>query len=160
MSGPLATGGGGGATGIETKFGTSTGLSSVGSVDIAGLTGFTLEANTWYRLEMHYIWTSTASNFQINFVTTGTFITGGATPATGVAQSSATVISFIAYFSSATNIVLRGSVGENRSNIGFYAQAVFKTGTAGTAKVQLQLLSGTTLNTINSAIVLITKLGA
>ena len=145
------------ALGIQSKTGTSTGLSAVGVADIAGLTGFNLEANTWYKLDLNYLWTSTSSNFQINFVTTGTFENGATTPSCGVAQSSATIISTSAFFTSSTNISLRGSAGENRTNMGFFAYAYFKTGSAGTGKIQLQLLAGTTLSTITSAIAVLTK---
>ena len=145
--------------GIQSKTGTSTGLAAVGVSDITGLTGYTLEASTWYKLELHYLWTSTSSNFQINFVTTGTFERGNTTPVLGQSMASVAAISTTFFpTSDSTYFSLRGSVGESRTNIGFFGYAYFKTGTSGTGKIQLQLLSGTTLSTINSAKAVLTKL--
>ena len=142
--------------GIQTKTGTSTGLAAVGTADITGLTGYDLEANTWYKLELQYLWTSTSSNFQINFVTTGTFLRGATTPAIGQANSGAAALS-TSIFINDTSFQLRGNVGENRTNIPAFGYAYFKTGTAGTGKVQLQLLAGTTLSTIGSSCAVLTK---
>jgi len=144
------------ALGIQTKTGTSTGLAAVGTTDITGLTGYDLEADTWYKLELQYLWTSTSSNFQINFVTTGTLLRGGTTPANGQANSSVATLS-TSVFVNDTSFQLRGSVGENRINMPAFGYAYFKTGTAGTGKVQLQLLAGTTLSTIASSCAVLTK---
>ena len=144
------------ALGIQTKTGTSTGLAAVGTADITGLTGYDLEANTWYKLELQYLWTSTSSNFQINFVTTGTFLRGATTPAIGQANSGAAALS-TSIFINDTSFQLRGNVGENRTNIPAFGYAYFRTGTAGTGKVQLQLLAGTTLSTIGSSCAVLTK---
>ena len=145
--------------GVQTKIGTSTGLSSVGSTDITGLTGFTLDADTWYKLEIHYLWTSTSTNFQIEFHTTGSFYRGGTTPALGQSMSSATVFS-TSVFINDTSFSMRGSTGENRTNMPFFGYAVFKTNSSGTASVKLNLLSGSTLSTIASSIAVLTKLGS
>jgi hypothetical protein len=142
--------------GIQTKTGTSTGLAAVGMADITGLTGYDLEADTWYKLELQYLWTSTSSNFQINFVTTGTFLRGGTTPAIGQANSGAAALS-TSIFINDTSFQLRGNVGESRTNIPAFGYAYFRTGTAGTGKVQLQLLAGTTLSTIGSSCAVLTK---
>ena len=144
------------ALGIQIKTGTSTGLAAVGTADITGLTGYDLEANTWYKLELQYLWTSTSSNFQINFVTTGTFLRGGTTPAIGQANIGAAALSQSGFIND-TSINLRGNVGESRTNIPAFGYAYFKTGTAGTGKVQLQLLAGTTLSTIGSSCAVLTK---
>lgn len=146
------------ALSIQSKSGSSTGLAAVGVADITGLTGYNLEANTWYKLELNYLWTSTSSNFQINFVTSGTLARGGTTPALGQSQAAVTVISST-YFLSDTAFALRGSVGENRTNCPFFGWAFFKTGSAGTGKIELQLLSGTTLSTITSSNAVLTKQG-
>ena len=143
--------------GIQVKAGTSTGLSSVGVTDITGLTGFTLEADTTYKLELHYLWTSTSSNFQIEFVTTGSFYRGGTTPALGQAMINVGAFSTSTFVNS-TTFQLRGSVGENRTNIPFFGYAVFKTNTSGTGKLQLNLLSGSTLSTITSSVAMLTKM--
>jgi hypothetical protein len=142
--------------GIQTKTGTSTGLAAVGTTDITGLTGYDLEADTWYKLELQYLWTSTSSNFQINFVTTGTLLRGGTTPANGQANSSVAALS-TSIFVNDTSFQLRGSVGETRTNLPAFGYAYFKTGTAGTGKLQLQLLAGTTLSTITSSCAVLTK---
>ena len=144
------------ALGIQSKTGTSTGLAVVGTTDITGLTGYSLEADTWYKLELQYLWTSASSNFQINFVTTGTFLRGGTTPALGQANSAVAVLS-TAVFVNDTSFQLRGSIGENRTNLPAQGYAYFKTGTAGTGKLQLQLLAGTTLSTITSSCAVLTK---
>ena len=144
------------ALGIQTKTGTSTGLAAVGVTDITGLTGYDLEANTWYKLELQYLWTSTSSNFQINFVTTGTFLRGATTPAIGHANSGAAVVSQSVFIND-TSFQLRGNVGDSRTNIPAFGYAYFRTGTAGTGKVQLQLLAGTTLSTIGSSCAVLTK---
>ena len=144
------------ALGIQTKTGTSTGLAAVGTADITGLTDYDLEANTWYKLELQYLWTSTSSNFQINFVTTGTFLRGGTTPAIGQANSSVAAL-LQSVLINDTSFQLRGSIGENRTNVPAFGYAYFKTGTAGTGKVQLQLLAGTTLSTIGSSCAVLTK---
>ena len=143
--------------GIQVKAGTSTGLSSVGVTDITGLTGFTLEADTTYKLELHYLWTSASSNFQIEFVTTGSFYRGGTTPALGQAMTNVGAFS-TSVFVNDTTFQLRGSVGENRTNIPFFGYAVFKTNTSGTGKLQLNLLSGSTLSTITSSVAMLTKM--
>ena len=142
--------------GIQTKTGTSTGLAAVGVTDITGLTGYDLEADTWYKLELQYLWTSTSSNFQINFVTTGTFLRGATTPAIGQANSGAAVVSQSVLIND-TSFQLRGNVGDSRTNIPAFGYAYFRTGTAGTGKVQLQLLAGTTLSTIGSSCAVLTK---
>jgi hypothetical protein len=144
------------ALGIQTKTGTSTGLDAVGTTDITGLTGYALEADTWYKLELQYLWTSSSSNFQINFVTTGTLLRGGTTPVLGQSMSSAASLN-TTFFVNDTTFALRGSVGENRTNLPAFGYAYFKTGTAGTGKVQLQLLAGTTLSTIVSSCAVLTK---
>jgi hypothetical protein len=144
------------ALGIQTKTGTSTGLDAVGTTDITGLTGYDLEADTWYKLELQYLWTSASSNFQINFVTTGTLLRGGTTPVLGQSMSSAAALS-TTFFVNNTTFALRGSVGETRTNLPAFGYAYFKTGTAGTGKVQLQLLAGTTLSTIVSSCAVLTK---
>jgi len=144
------------ALGIQTKTGTSTGLAAVGTADITGLTGYDLEADTWYKLELQYLWTSTSSNFQINFVTTGTFLRGATTPAIGQANSGAAVVSQCVFIND-TSFQLRGNVGDSRTNIPAFGYAYFRTGTAGTGKVQLQLLAGTTLSTIGSSCAVLTK---
>ena len=143
--------------GIQVKAGTSTGLSSVGVTDITGLTGFTLEADTTYKLELHYLWTSASSNFQIEFVTTGSFYRGGTSPALGQAMTNVGAFS-TSTFVNDTTFLLRGSVGENRTNIPFFGYAVFKTNTSGTGKLQLNLLSGSTLSTITSSVAMLTKM--
>ena len=142
--------------GIQTKTGTSTGLAAVGVTDITGLTGYDLEANTWYKLELQYLWTSTSSNFQINFVTTGTFLRGATTPAIGQANSGTAALSQSVFIND-TSFQLRGNVGESRTNVPAFGYAYFRTGTAGTGKVQLQLLAGTTLSTIGSSCAVLTK---
>jgi hypothetical protein len=142
--------------GIQTKTGTSTGLAAVGVTDITGLTGYDLEADTWYKLELQYIWTSFSSNFQINFVTTGTLLRGGTTPAIGQANSAAAALSTSGVFND-TSLQLRGSAGDSRTNLPAFGYAYFKTGTAGTGKLQLQLLAGTTLSTIDSSCAVLTK---
>lgn len=144
------------ALGIQIKTGTSTGLAAVGTADITGLTGYDLEANTWYKLELQYLWTSTSSNFQINFVTTGTFLRGGTTPAIGQANIGAAALSQSGFIND-TSFQLRGNVGDSRTNIPAFGYAYFRTGTAGTGKVQLQLLAGTTLSTIGSSCAVLTK---
>jgi hypothetical protein len=144
------------ALGIQTKTGTSTGLDAVGATDITGLTGYALEADTWYKLELQYLWTSTSSNFQINFVTTGTLLRGGTTPVLGQSMSAAAAVS-TTFFVNDTTFALRGSAGESRTNLPAFGYAYFKTGTAGTGKVQLQLLAGTTLSTIVSSCAVLTK---
>jgi hypothetical protein len=144
------------ALGIQTKTGTSTGLAAVGVTDITGLTGYNLEADTWYKLELQYLWTSTSSNFQINFVTTGTLIRGGTTPANGQANSAAAAL-LTSFFVNDTSFQLRGNVADSRTNLPAFGYAYFKTGTAGTGKLQLQLLAGTTLSTITSSCAVLTK---
>lgn len=144
------------ALGIQSKTGTSTGLAAVGVADITGLTGYELEADTWYKLELQYLWTSTSSNFQINFVTTGTFVRGGTTPMLGQAMTAATVLTSTVFVND-TTFMLRGSVGENRTNLPAFGYAYFKTAAAGVGKLQLQLLSGTTLSTIASSCAVLTK---
>jgi hypothetical protein len=144
------------ALGIQTKTGTSTGLDAVGVTDITGLTGYALEADTWYKLELQYLWTSTSSNFQINFVTTGTLLRGGTTPVLGQSMSATAALS-TTFFVNDTTFALRGSAGESRTNLPAFGYAYFKTGTAGTGKVQLQLLAGTTLSTIVSSCAVLTK---
>jgi hypothetical protein len=144
------------ALGIQTKTGTSTGLAAVGVTDITGLTGYDLEADTWYKLELQYLWTSTSSNFQINFVTTGTLLRGGTTPANGQANSATGALS-TSVFVNDTSFQLRGNTGETRTNAPAFGYAYFKTGTAGTGKLQLQLLAGTTLSTITSSCAVLTK---
>jgi len=144
------------ALGIQTKTGTSTGLAAVGTTDIAGLTGYNLEADTWYKLELQYLWTSTSSNFQINFVTTGTLLRGGTTPANGQASSGVTVLSTSVVVTD-TSLRLRGNTGDTQTNVPAFGYAYFKTGTAGTGKIELQLLAGTTLSTITSSCAVLTK---
>jgi hypothetical protein len=144
------------ALGVQTKIGTSTGLDAVGSVDIAGLTGFELEADTWYKLDLNYLWTSTAANFQINFITTGTFIRGGTTPWAGFGLISITSAGALPFVND-TTINMAGSTSGSRTNIPQWGFIYFKTGTSGTAKLQLQLLGGTTMNTITSACAVLTK---
>ena len=144
------------ALGIQSKTGTSTGLAGVGTTDITGLTGYSLEADTWYKLELQYLWTSASSNFQINFVTTGTFLRGGTTPAIGQANSSVSALLTVTFINN-TSFQLRGSVGESRTNVPAQGYAYFKTGLAGTGKLELQLLAGTTLSTITSSCAVLTK---
>ena len=146
------------AQGVQKKVGTSTGASAVGSYDITGADGFTLEANTWYRLDLTALWTSTASNIQFDFITSGTFKRTGITtlvPGQAVNQLTSAAACAIA---SDTSINLRGSTGSNRTDAPHWAYVYFRTGTAGTGKAQFQVLAGTTLQTVSECIATLTKL--
>ena len=104
-------------------------------VDVAGLTGIVLEANTWYRMEFAgYVTTTTGASWTIELNTTQTFAkTTGLVSSVGNAGNTAVVQSF---FQTSTRFVIiqRSTTGTAIPN---FQTAIFKTGaSAPTVKVQ------------------------